>query len=188
MLKFSRKNKRLVIPAGINPNYGLDSSAMYNTSDATIVANDVIAGKIGYGADGKIVGTLDIEERVQESYQEGYEFGYDEGNNAGYILGESEGFDNGVNAQKAKLESITITENGSYNREDGWNSVVVNVPDLNGSYNEGVEAGYQLGYDEGFTSGEASKQPEIDNLNSIIETNNEDFANINQRLQNINGE
>ena len=47
--------------------------------------------------------------------------------------------------RKSKLESITITENGSYNREDGWNSVVVDVPDLNGDYNEGVEDGIEIG-------------------------------------------
>lgn len=118
MLKFNRSKKRLVIPAGINPSYGIDSSILYNVSDADIVASDVLEGKIAYGKDGKIVGTLDLESEKEESYQEGYEFGYD----------------------------------------------------------------------EGFTSGEASKQPEIDNLNSIIEANNEDFTNINQRLQNINGE
>lgn len=138
MLKFNRSKKRLVIPAGINPSYGIDSSTLYNVSDADIDASDVLEGKIGYGKDGKVVGTLNIESEKEESYQEGYEFGYTEGNNAGYQLGYDEGKDDG--------------------------------------------------YTEGFASGEASKQPEIDNLNSIIEANNEDFTNINQRLQNINGE
>ena len=30
MLKFGRNKKRLVIPVGINPNYGIDSSTLYN--------------------------------------------------------------------------------------------------------------------------------------------------------------
>ena len=121
MLKFNRRNKRLVIPVGINPNYGIDSSTLYNTDDADIVASDVIEGKVGYGKDGKIIGTLDLESEKEESYQAG------------------------ITEQKAKLESIIITENGSYNREDGWNSVIVDVPDLNGDYNEGVEAGIEIG-------------------------------------------
>lgn len=157
MLKFNRSKKRLVIPVGINPNYGIDIADLYNTNDADVVANDVLEGKIAYGKDGKIVGTLDVQSEKEESYQEGYEFGYDEGNNAGYQLGYNEGneagyqlgYDKGneigIEEQKSKLESITITENGSYNREDGWNSVVVDVPDLNGDYNEGVEAGIEIG-------------------------------------------
>lgn len=38
------------------------------------------------------------------------------------------GFESGVAAQKAKLTNITITNNGTYTREDGYNEVVVNVP------------------------------------------------------------
>ena len=37
-------------------------------------------------------------------------------------------YDQGVAEQKAKLTDISITENGTYNREDGYKSVVVNVP------------------------------------------------------------
>lgn len=124
MLKFTRKNKKLVIPVGINPSFGNDTSTLYNTTDADVVANDVIAGKIAYGADGKIVGTLDVESEKEESYNEGIE------------------------DQKAKLETITITENGTYNREDGYNEVIVEVPDLNGDYNEGYSDGVVAGREE----------------------------------------
>lgn len=124
MLKFTRKNKKLVIPVGINPSYNIDSSTLYNVSDADVVANDVIAGKIAYGAYGKIVGTLNIESEKEESYNEGIE------------------------DQKAKLETITITENGTYNREDGYNEVIVEVPDLNGDYNEGYSDGVVVGREE----------------------------------------
>ena len=129
MLKFTRKNKKLVIPVGINPSYNIDSSTLYNTTDADVVANDVIAGKIAYGADGKIVGTLDVESEKATSYNEGIE------------------------DQKAKLETITITENGTYNREDGYNEVIVEVPDLNGDYNEGLAAGIEIGKTEGINEG-----------------------------------
>lgn len=124
MLKFTRKNKKLVIPVGINPSYNIDSSTLYNVSDADVVANDVIASKIAYGADGKIVGTLDVESEKEESYNEG------------------------IKDQKAKLETITITENGTYNREDGYNEVIVEVPDLNGDYNEGYSDGVVAGREE----------------------------------------
>lgn len=66
-------------------------------------------------------------------------------------------YDNGYNegeiAQKAKLTGITITENGTYSREDGYNEITVDVPDLNGDYNEGYDAGKVDGYDSGYTAG-----------------------------------
>ena len=79
-----------------------------------------------------------------------------ERNNDGYIVvEEGEGYDGlsrvvidpqtiyneGVNEQKSKLESINITENGTYSKEDGYNHIEVNVPDLNGSYDEGYGQG-----------------------------------------------
>lgn len=124
MLKFNRKHKKLVIPVGINPSYNIDSSTLYNTSDATINANDIVSGKVAYGSDGKVIGTLDIDSLVEESYNEG------------------------VNEQKSKLTSITITDNGTYNREDGYNEVIVEVPDLNGNYDEGYSDGVVAGRNE----------------------------------------
>ena len=63
------------------------------------------------------------------------------------------GYNDGETDQKAKLTGITITENGTYSREDGYNEVVVDVPDLNGDYNEGYDAGKVDGYDSGYTAG-----------------------------------
>lgn len=62
---------------------------------------------------------------------------YDEGFNVGYNQGKTDG----VNEQKSKLGSISITENGVYTKEDGYNHIEVNVPDLNGSYDEGYAKG-----------------------------------------------
>lgn len=58
-------------------------------------------------------------------------------------------YDMGVNDQKSRLEAIKITENGTYSREDGYNEIEVEVPDLNGSYDEGYSDGYNTGYGEG---------------------------------------
>ena len=80
-----------------------------------------------------------------------------ERNNDGYIIvEEDEGYDGlsrvvidpqtlyneGVNEQKSKLESISITENGIYSKEDGYNHIEVNViPKINIQ-----EIGIQLSY------------------------------------------
>lgn len=44
--------------------------------------------------------------------------------------GYEEGYEDGVADQKAKLSAITITENGDYNREDGYSAITVNVPSI----------------------------------------------------------
>lgn len=61
--------------------------------------------------------------------------------NNGVEAGYNQGKIDGIEEQKAKLESINITENGTYTKEDGYNEIVVDVPDLNGDYNEGYEQG-----------------------------------------------
>ena len=61
--------------------------------------------------------------------------------NGSYDEGYAQGKTDGINEQKSKLESINITENGTYTKEDGYNHIEVNVPDLNGSYDEGYEQG-----------------------------------------------
>ena len=53
----------------------------------------------------------------------------------------NQGKTDGISEQKSKLVSINITENGTYSKEDGYNEIVVNVPDLNGDYNEGYNQG-----------------------------------------------
>ena len=53
---------------------------------------------------------------------------YNEGIEAGYVQGKTDG----VNEQKSKLETINITENGTYTKEDGYNQIEVNViPKIN---------------------------------------------------------
>ena len=51
--------------------------------------------------------------------------------NEGYSNGKSAGIVEGIAEQKAKLDSSTFTLNGTYTREDGWNSVTVNVDTVN---------------------------------------------------------
>lgn len=71
-----------------------------------------------------------------------------------YNNGYNQGKTDGINEQKSKLETINITENGTYTKQDGYNHIEVNVPDLNGSYDEGYQQGHTEGYNEGYTKGE----------------------------------
>ena len=68
---------------------------------------------------------------------------YDEGYQQGYSDGEA--------AVKDKIQSKTITENGTYSAADdgldGFDPVNVNVPD---NYDEGYKDGYDDGYLDGF--------------------------------------
>ena len=114
--------------------------------------------------------------------QAGYKEGYDEGYSKGHQEGVAEGYADGVATQKSKLQDITITENGTYDREDGYKHIVVNVPasaeaeghtiniNENGTFtytpqagvvwnsvtviaNVPTEGGYQEGYNAGYTAG-----------------------------------
>ena len=98
--------------------------------------------------DGWNVVTVDVPD-LNGSYDEGYE----EGERVGYNQGKTDG----VNEQKGKLSQITISENGTYTKEDGYSEVVVNVPDLNGSYNEG--------YNQGKTDGISEQKSKLETIN-----------------------
>lgn len=77
--------------------------------------------------DGYAWSEVDVNVDTQASYDEGYADGYNSGHEAGYNEGYSIGHGHGIAEQKAKLVSTAITANGTYTREDGFNSVSVNV-------------------------------------------------------------
>ena len=62
------------------------------------------------------------------------------------------GVTDGIIEQKNKLIATAITENGNYGREDGFNSVLVNI-DTNSYYNSGYTDGYGSGSTDGYNSG-----------------------------------
>lgn len=82
------------------------------------------------------VNNADCSSVYQEGYDKGREDGYvdgqTEGYKMGYRVGNAEGFTAGKtlgqDMQKAKLTTLTVTENGIYETEDGYNEVTVNVP------------------------------------------------------------
>ena len=114
-----------------------------------------------------------IESSYQVGYDEGYSIGNEEGYNSGYNVGNAEGIEEGKAEQKALLEPITITENGTYSREDGYNEVIVDVPDINGSYDDGYTNGYAEGISNGLAQGEINGiNIQKDKLESITITEN----------------
>lgn len=65
-----------------------------------------------------------------------------------------EWYTKGKNDQKKLLSSIEIDTNGVYTNENGYDEVVVNVPDLNGAYDDGYSDGKTDGYNQGYAEGE----------------------------------
>lgn len=88
---------------------------------------------------------IDVEFNTEPYYNDGYGNGYNDG----------------VSEQKSKLETISITENGVYSNEDGYNHIEVNVPDLNGSYEEGYNQGYAEGEQASYNTGYEQGQTDI---------------------------
>jgi hypothetical protein len=89
-----------------------------------------------------------------------------------YEDGYREGLEDGKEYQKDQLLNLYVTENGQYEREDGWGTVTVDIPigdcpeceecpeceDCSGAYDEG----YNQGYEDGQNSVEC---PECDTCN-----------------------
>lgn len=64
----------------------------------------------------------------KESYDNGYSDGFNKGNAVGYDEGVTAGRKAGKDEQKALIQPLKVTENGTYENENGYNPVVVSVP------------------------------------------------------------
>lgn len=112
-----------------------------------------------------------VFEIESNAIQQGYNQGYVEGEAEGKLTGREEGYTDGYNtgygtgvtdggnAQKAKLVDITITENGTYTKDDGYKTVTVEIEagipeeELQQMLQEAMDEGYQDGYAEGVDDG-----------------------------------
>lgn len=99
MITYSREKKELIIPTGFNP-----------------------------------VGQEDCSAAIEEARTEGYDEAVSEMSEiiaasaaTARAEGVQEGIPIGAAQQKALLEGVTFNDNGVYNRENGWNQVIVNV-------------------------------------------------------------
>lgn len=87
------------------------------------------------GFDGMLSVTVDATPLYNKSKAEGIEIGYADGKQDGIDEGYATGREDGVNEQKNRLTSISITENGEYSNEDGYNEITVDVqPNLQEKY------------------------------------------------------
>jgi flagellar biosynthesis/type III secretory pathway protein FliH len=119
----------------------------------TIVINDNGTYEREDGYNNIEVNVPDLNGSYDDGYADGKNDGYNEGKDDGYNEGYDVGYTDGGDNQKSKLEIITITENGSYSREDGYSNIEVNVPDVNGSYDDGYKEGYKEGETDGYNDG-----------------------------------
>ena len=96
-----------------------------------------------------------------------------------YEDGYREGLEDGKEQQKDQLLNLYVTENGQYEREDGWGVVTVDIPiddcpDCSASYEEGYEIGKNEGYEDGFQDGYDQGQsdcPECDECPELTSIN-----------------
>lgn len=108
------------------PDGGIISNGSFIPSDNIVVKNQnknlivnengnyTLKPDNGYTGLGRVIVKVDVPDD-NGSYEEGYE----EGNKVG--------FEDGRRIQKELMQPITITSNGTYTNEDGYNEVVVNV-------------------------------------------------------------
>lgn len=140
---------------------GGGSDAKLESKDYNLTANGSTAINPSSGYDGISGGTIQVNVDMQPAYNSGYTEGYASGYTSGetdgyatgyasgYTSGETDGYATGyasgetvgyasgetagIAEQKALLTSTTITENGSYTRENGWNAITVDVPQVGGN-------------------------------------------------------
>lgn len=130
MIFYSREKKTLIIPEGIGSTSTQDyengvtaGKAIQKAEDdakitprINITENGVYEADYGYNTVSvNVPSGGDCQEEIEEAYESGQTVGY----NSGYTAGEA--------AQKSKLAITAITANGTYEREDGFNRVTVNV-------------------------------------------------------------
>ena len=135
-----------------------------------------------------------LESSYQVGYDDGYSVGNEEGYNSGYNVGNEDGYKqgktDGINTQKSKLETISITNNGTYEREDGYNKIIVDVPDTNGSYDEGYAEGISNGLAQGEINGINIQKDKLESI-TITEngtyTREDGYNSIEVNIEDTNG-
>lgn len=130
--------------AGFN---GVEITVDVPTSGGSAVLTAVTAYTNGVytpdqGIDGFSSVRVDVD--TASTYNAGYASGYTSGYTSGMTDGYSSGYTEGGVDQKALLSSTALTTNGTFNRENGWSAVTVNVPTA-ATYNSGYTSGYTDG-------------------------------------------
>lgn len=114
-------------------------SSIYQNLDALeMVKTDIKNSLIEKGVDMNNTPFVDYAEKIdglttsggdyQEGYNNGFDAGFQDGFSDGYSDGITDGTEQGKEEQKLLLQPISITENGTYQTENGYSEVNVNVP------------------------------------------------------------
>ena len=91
----------------------------------------------------------------------------------GYKEGQKDGKQEGIDFQKDQLLNLYVTENGIYEREDGYGKVTVVIGNGETDCKEAIEDAYEDGYKEGYEDGAASTQINLENKSIDIVSNGE---------------
>ena len=114
-------------------------------------------GDYNYTSDNDGYSTVDVKVAIDtQSY---YESGYEVGNRDGYSTGKADG----IIEQKSKLTETTFTSNGTFNRENGWKKVTVDI-DTDSYYNDGYNAGNTAGYNTGVVQGAIDQKAKLTDI------------------------
>ena len=106
---------------------GLEDGGGANIQPLSVTENKEY-NAANYGCDGFNPVDVNVPDRYDEGHKDGYDEGYKDGSEDGY----DKGYADGEAAVKAKIQSKTITKNGTYYAADdgldGFDPVIVNVP------------------------------------------------------------
>lgn len=142
MVIYTREKKTLIIPEGLQ-----GGSADCKDAIAAAYSSGITVGYgQGYEAgQAECSGGTDCSSAITEAYQSG--------------------ITEGINTQKSRMESITITANTAVTRTDGWNEITVNVPS-SGDCSEAIAEAYQSGH----TGGVNEQKAKLDSITITANT------------------
>ena len=107
--------------SGITEGENIQRGKLVSTA---ITENGVYERYDGFSAvDVNVPQTGHTDQELEDAYASGYTSGY----SSGYTRGDAEGYQSGVTHQKSLLTSLNVTQNGSYERENGYSAITVNV-------------------------------------------------------------
>ena len=142
MVIYEKEKKRIIIPEGIGF-VGSDCSKMYDIGFERGYESGYTSGQADCP---ECSGGTDCSSAITEAYQSG--------------------ITEGINTQKSRMESITITANTAVTRTDGWNEITVNVPSESGDCSEAIAEAYQSGH----TGGVNEQKAKLDRITITANT------------------
>jgi hypothetical protein len=107
----------------------------------------------------------------------------------GYEEGFNEGYNEGQETQKDKLLNLYVTENGVYNREDGYGTITVDVLATGGGLTDEEKENINTAFEDLYNKYDGLQEyvSEVDEkVNTSIESLNTDITEITGTIEGIN--